>query len=167
MTMASKQPIVKQIDWISIIPQLCVMGVIFAVVYRIKAPYPIITGALIYLALSISLRHILPAAHRRGIALFKKQDYKTAIPEFQKSYDFFFRHQWIDHLRYLVLLSSSRIGYREMSLLNIAYCYGQIGEGAKSRQYYEKTLTEFPKSEIAKAALKMFESAERIAQQDG
>jgi len=52
-----------------------------------------------------------------------------------------------------------------MSLLNIAFCYGQIGEGAKSIEYYKKTLTEFPKSEIAKASLKMFESAERIAQQ--
>jgi len=89
MEMSSRQPIIKQIAWISLIPQLCVMGVILVFVYRIKMPYPIIAAALIYLALSISLRHLVPAAHRRGIALFKKQNYKAAIPEFRKVMIFF------------------------------------------------------------------------------
>jgi len=164
--MASRQPIVKQTAWISIIPQIGVMGVIVAVVYSIGVPYPIVTGALTYMVISFSLRRLLPAAHRRGISYFKKKDYNAAIPEFQKSYAFFSKHQWIDNMRYLTLLSSSRIGYREMALLNIAFCYGQIGEGAKSKEYYQKTLAEFAHSEMAAAALKMFDSAAQIAQQD-
>jgi tetratricopeptide (TPR) repeat protein len=153
--------------WISILPQLCILGVIFTVVYRLKAPAPILTAAMIYLVISISLRRLLPAAHRRGIALFKKQDYEAAIPQFEKSYDFFSKHKWLDESRYLTLLTSSLMGYREMALLNIAFCYGQIGEGSKSKEYYQKTLAEFPDSEMAKASLKMIESAEGIAQQRG
>ena len=152
--------------WTSIIPQVGVIGVIVAIVYSMGLPYPIISGALIYMLISFSLRRLLPGAHRRGIALFKKKDYEAAILEFRKSYDFFSKHQWIDKFRYLTLLSSSQIGYREMALLNIAFCYGQIGEGAKSKEYYQKTLKEFPDSEMATASLKMFDSAARMAPLD-
>ncbi len=164
MKMASKQPIVKQLAWISLIPQLLVMAGIVAVMVQLKAPYPLITGALVYLALSICLRQLVPAAHRHGMARLKNKDYRAAIAEFRKSYDLFSKHRWIDRLRYLVLLSPSRVGHREMALLNIAYCYGQIGEGTMSRKYYQKTLAEFPDSEIAKTALKMFASAQRAAE---
>ena len=40
-----------------------------------------------------------------------------------------------------------------MSLLNIAYCYSQSGNGELSKQYYEKALELFPHSELAKSAL--------------
>jgi len=36
------------------------------------------------------------------------------------------------------------------------------GDGKKSKAYYEKTLAEFPDSEIAKTSLQMFQSAENI-----
>ncbi len=49
-----------------------------------------------------------------------------------------------------------------MALLNIAFCYGQSGNGKRSKEYYEKTLREFSNSEIAKASLQMFESAKDL-----
>lgn len=57
------------------------------------------------------------------------------------------------------MLSSSRISYTEMALANIAFCYGQLGEGAKSKEYYENILKEFPDSQIAIVSLKMFDAA--------
>ncbi len=162
--MASKQPIIKQISWLSVIPQLLLMSVIFGIMHLAGSQSPILHGALIYLAISIFLRRLLPSAHRRGISLFKRQEFAAAIPEFEKSYAFFTRHKWVDDWRYLTLLSSSRICYREMALLNIAYCYGQNRNGAKSKEYYQRTLKEFPESEIAKASLRLFESAERLTQ---
>ena len=53
-----------------------------------------------------------------------------------------------------MLLSSSRITYKEMALNNIAFCYGQIWHCDKSREYYERTLNEYPDSGMAKAGLR-------------
>jgi hypothetical protein len=42
-----------------------------------------------------------------------------------------------------------------MALNNIAFCYGQLGNGNLSKEYYQKTLDEFPESGLAKAALRL------------
>jgi hypothetical protein len=50
------------------------------------------------------------------------------------------------------------MSYKEMALNNIAFCYGQLGKGKLSKEYYEKTLDEFPESGIAKAGLRLINS---------
>ena len=45
-----------------------------------------------------------------------------------------------------------------MALCNQAFCYGQIGDGQKMREIYEKTLSEFPGSILATTALRMVDS---------
>jgi len=127
----------------------------------------VMAGALIYLAIFFLLRFGVPFHHRKGVALYKKGSFKEAIPFFEKSYGFFKQNEWIDKYRYVILLSSSRISYTEMALLNMAYCYGQAGNGRKSKEYYEKTLCELPNSEMAKASLRMIESAKNIAEPGG
>lgn len=52
----------------------------------------------------------------------------------------------------------SRMTYTEMTLLNTAFCYTRIGEGALAIEYYGKTLVQFPDSEMAKSALRMMHS---------
>jgi tetratricopeptide (TPR) repeat protein len=111
------------------------------------------------------LRFQVPKHHRRGVSLFKKKAFAKAIQHFRKSYDFFKRNMWIDNYRYITLLSSSRVSYTEMALLNMAYCYGQIGNGNQSLKTYKKALDEFPDSEMALAALKMFESTKNVTEQ--
>ncbi len=86
--------------------------------------------------------------------------------EFKLSYDFFTRHPWIDDWRFITLLSSSRVSYREMALLNMAFCHAQEGDGVKAKEFYQRTLKEFPDSGMAKASLRMIESAEKSAEQD-
>ncbi len=124
----------------------------------------VLVGALAYVGLSMVLRFGIPSSHRRGIALFKKKRYEEAIPEFERSYSFFERSKWIDDFRFLTLLSSSRISYREMALLNIAFCYAQAGYGSKAKEYYKRALAEFPDSEMAITSLKMIESVEKNVQ---
>ncbi|VAV96106.1 hypothetical protein MNBD_ALPHA08-677 [hydrothermal vent metagenome] len=68
------------------------------------------------------------------------------------------RRRWIDRWRFLVLLSPAAITYREMSLVNIAYCYAHLGEREKSKAQYEQTLEQFPDSAIASSALKMIKT---------
>lgn len=157
--MASKIPIVRQIAWLSLFPQLAVMACIIICARFIGFQNYVMAGAIIYLTISFLVRFGVPFHHRKGIVLFKKGSYAEAIPFFEKSYVFFKKNGWIDKYRYITLLSSSRISYTEMALLNIAFCYGQSGNGKASKDYYEKALSEFPNSGIAKASLRMFESA--------
>ncbi len=161
--MASRQPIVRQVAWISFLPQVIVLAGFIMLMVAAEAPGPVVKGALLYLVVAIALRKLIPRAHRRGVKLIRKKAFGAAIPAFENSLEFFSRHRWLDDYRYLTLLSSSRISYREMAMLNLAYCHGQTGNGERAQQIYQETLAEFPDSEMAEAALRMFNSAARGA----
>jgi tetratricopeptide (TPR) repeat protein len=156
--MKSNVPVIRQINFLSIVPQLVIMGIFFIIWKLINVSDPFLSMLLTYLIISISLRFIIPRDQRNGMSLIKQEKFSEAIEYFEKSYDFFSRHNWIDKYRFLTLLSSSRMCYKEMALANIAFCYGQIGNGLKSKEYYEKTLQEFPDNGIAKAGLNLINS---------
>lgn len=160
--MAYRKPIVRQVAWLSILPQLLVMGVIVLVFTLLIEPFlkALIVAMIAYLTISNLLERGIPHNHRKGILLSKKGDYHQAIEKFEKSYDFFNRHSWIDKYRYITLLSSSRVSYTEMSLTNIAFCYAQIGKRELTKQYYEKTLKLFPDNEMARKALNIIATFE-------
>lgn len=135
--MASSKPFVRQVSWISLIPNFILFVFLVFLIGRI-AP-PAIAGYLIvflYLFIILALRSI-PVNHRRGIKYFKAERYEEA-------------------------LSSSRISYTEMALLNIAFLYAQTGQGVLAKEYYEKTLAQFPDSEMAKSALRMLHSLANV-----
>jgi tetratricopeptide (TPR) repeat protein len=157
--MNSKVPILRQISWISIIPQFMIMGIILIIWILLNVSDPFLNMILTYLIISISLRFLIPHDHRKGMSLVKQEKFAEAIDFFEKSYAFFSQHNWIDKFRFVTLLSSSRMCYKEMALVNIAFCYGQIGNGLKSKEYYERTLLEYPDNGIAKAGLNLINSA--------
>ncbi len=159
--MSSGSPIVRQISWLLLLLQMLVVCGIIFIWYEIGVEDFVLYGLISYVFIAFLLRSSLTIDHRRGIRKVRKEKFKEAIIDFQKSYDFLKKHVWIDKLRYFTLLSSSRISYTEMSLNNIAFCYGQIGEGKKSKEYYEKTLKEFPNSGLAQAGLRMLNSMEK------
>lgn len=160
--MASSQPIVRQFSYFSLLPQILIIGIFYFICYMIGVYNPLSDALIIFLIISIVLKFLIPIHHRKGVRLFKKMQYLEAIEEFEKSYVFFKKHIWVDKFRSITLLSSSRISYIEMALANIAFCYSQAGNGNKSREYYQKTLQEFPESKLALSALKMYESAKEI-----
>lgn len=155
--MSSGPPVVRQTAWVSVIPQAIVMLMLIGVAAGLRlSPY---VGVVVYLGLSIGLRSLLTQDHRRGIFWVRRGQYSEAIPVFQKSYRFFSRFSWLDRWRYLLLLSSNRISYREMALVNMAFCYTQIGEGENARRLYQQAFDQF-ESAIARVTLKMMESAQ-------
>lgn len=156
--MSSKVPVVRQVAWLSVLPQFAVMGGLILMWYYIGVERYVFNGALNYLLISIPVRSILTRFHRTGMRKVKREKYSEAIPDFYKSYAFFTKYSWIDKYRFLFLLSSSRMAYKEMALNNIAFCYGQTENGDKAVEFYEKTLAEFPNSGIAKVGLKMMNS---------
>lgn len=150
---------IRETAWISIIPHLAVMALIILVWYQLTPQNTALYGSLSYLILSIGLRYIIPKSHREGISLVKSLKYEQALSKFEKSYQFFSGNNWIDKYRYIVLLSSSKIAYREMALCNIAFCHSQLGNGKLSKEYYSKTLKEYPDSGLAQAGLNMMNAA--------
>jgi tetratricopeptide (TPR) repeat protein len=159
--MSSKTPTIKQVAWISILPQMIVMGLFMLLWYQYDQQDFIIYGTASYLILFYILRRLIPKNHRTGMKEVRTENFERAIANFEKSYAFFKKHDWIDKYRFLVLLSSSSITYKEMALNNIAFCYGQIGQGDKSKEFYERTLKEYPESGIAKAALRLLNSTRK------
>jgi tetratricopeptide (TPR) repeat protein len=83
-----------------------------------------------------------------------------ALPLFEKSVAYFSKNRWIDKYRFITLLSSSGLTYREMGLCNIAFCYSQTGNGLKAKEVYTQTLQEYPENGLANAGLNMLTSLE-------
>jgi tetratricopeptide (TPR) repeat protein len=162
--MKSSVPIVRQIAWICLVPQMGFLAILILAIHIALRPadpaQSFLTGAVIYLVLSRVLRRTVAADHARGISLMKRGNFSEAIPFFERSYVFFTRHPWIDRWRFISLLSGSAISYREMALCNIAFAHSQLGDGAKAKEHYRRALAEFPASGIATASLRMFEAAE-------
>lgn len=156
--MSSNVPIVSRVAWISLIPQLIFMSFLVWLWSVLNADIPIINGCFTYLAISFSLRTFIPRDFNRGIRLVKIEKFQEAIPYFERSYTFFRNNIWLDKYRYLTLLNSSKMSYCELSLGNIGFCYGQMGDIVKAKEYYEKVLQEFPDNGIAKAALRLLNS---------
>ena len=118
----------------------------------------VFNGLMTYFLIFYILKFSIAKSHRKGIQLVKKQMFEQAIISFEESYSYFNKNAWIDKYRFITLLSSSKISYKEMALNNIAFCYGQIGNGKKSKEYYERTLKEFPDSSLAITGLRMINS---------
>jgi tetratricopeptide (TPR) repeat protein len=159
--MASGTPIIRQINWLAIALHLCIFVALVFLFQFLEVGVPSLLAIAAYLALAYLLRFFLAKYHRYGMMFIKRNDFEHAIPYFENSYEYFQEKPWLDRFRIFFLLSSSRISYKEMALVNIAYCYSQLGDGAQAKAYYERTLKEFPDSEIAKAGLNMLQAAEK------
>jgi tetratricopeptide (TPR) repeat protein len=162
--MASNVPTIKQIEWTFFIPHI-ILIVILGYLYQfldIKKPFTV--GALTYYILSLVLKNIIAKDHRQGMRLVKQQKFTEAISCFEKSVEFFSQNKWIDKYRYLVLLSVSKLTYYEMGLCNIAFCYSQTGNGIRAKEFYQKTLKEYPNNGLAIAGLNMLSSFENKTQ---
>ena len=104
---------------------------------------------------------MLAREHKVGMRLTKRGEFAAAVPHFERSYAFFERHVWLDQWRAVVLLSSARLSYREMALVNVAFCLAQTGQGDQAVAAYRRALAEFPESVIAQSALRMAEAFQR------
>ena len=162
--MSSRTPIVRQVSWIATIPQFVALLIAMAIGTTFSPHDGIVWGGGAYLAYSIGSRMLIPRHHRAGMALLRQNRFEEAIPQFKESLRFFDCHSWIDRFRSVVLMSPSAAGYREMALANLAFCYGQIGEGTQSRDCYDERLKRFPDSGLANAAVRMLDSAKQIGE---
>ena len=157
----SQAPVFQSIAWGTVLVQLgagAVLVWLAGLVPGIDWPEALYLGVGFYLAYSFGSRAVLAREHKAGMRQVKRGDFGAAIPFFERSFDFFERHAWLDRWRAITLMSSSRISYREMALVNVAFCYSKTGEGERAEAYYRRALDAFPDSVIARTALRLVES---------
>ena len=150
-------PVIHQIAWLSLVLQLLVVGILIGAATYFNVPKPILAATLAYLVLATLIRLLLTSHHRRGMHYAREGRLELAILDFQKSYEFFHRHRWLDEMRYIFLLSTSRVSYREMGLLNLAYCDLWANRGEDAVRTYLRTIEEFPQSGLAWTGIKLFQ----------
>jgi tetratricopeptide (TPR) repeat protein len=156
-------PTIRQVSWLSIIPQFIVIGLLIYLYHLANVVEPFIFGALTYYILAFILRNLIAKNHRQGVRLTRRQKFAEAIPYFEKSVEFFSKNGWVDKYRFLTLLSSSKMTYKEMGLCNIAFSYSQIGNGSRAKEYYEQALSAYPDNGLAMAGLNMLKSVDNKA----
>lgn len=157
----SKVPLVRQIDWFGLAIQLAVFILLILFFEWWLEDNGVIAAAFIFIGISFFLKNTISRHHRNGINKTRQGKFAEAIPDFEKSFEYFSRNPQIDKYRYLTLLSASKMSYREMALCNMAFCYSQLGNGGQAKTFYQRTLELFPGSTMASTGLKMLESMEK------
>ena len=155
--MRREPPVVREWSWRLVVPQLLAVVVAigaFSLVLGLdRAAF--LWGAGIYLVYSFGSRALLARHHKSGMSALRAGMYAEAIEHFRASYRFFSKHSWLDKYRSFTMMSPSAASYREMALLNVAFCHGNLGNGAEAKAAYEQVSRESPESPVAKAALRM------------
>ena len=157
--MTARIPVLRQVSWLAAIPHLTVLAILIAAAMTLDPNNGVIWGAFAYLLYAIGSRRLIARHQRRGMALVKRELYAKAIVEFQASLAFFDRYPWIDRFRCVIMMSASAMSYREMALLNVAFCQSQQGNGRRARESYEACLARFPNSPLARSALRLMDAA--------
>lgn len=138
---------IKKIHRINInylIPQLAIISIIGIIFYLLKIPNYWILAISFYLLLSVYLKIVIPKWHRKGLFYIKKGELEGAVFCFNKSLVFFSKNMWIDTFRAFTLLSLSKLSYREMALINLSWCYQQLGDKKKMKKTYQILEKEYP-----------------------
>lgn len=151
-------------SWSRTVPQLLAIVALIGLVWPLfgseEKHLASVIGAGVYLLYAHFSKMFIASAHRRGLNLLAEKKYQSAIREFEQSHMFFTRYPQMDQFRAVVLMSPSIWSYREMALLNIAFCYGQLGEASMAKTYYEQVLSDFPDNDYAMNALKFIENSQ-------
>lgn len=150
-----KWPVIRQVSLLGVLISSVIMVGLILLFRWIHPEYYLFDALLAYWGLHLIVRFGFSYHHRRGIRFHRKEDFENAISCFERSYRFFTRHRFLDRFRYLFLLSLSAMSYREMALINWAFCLVQVGEREKAIEKYKECLREYPHNRIARASLTM------------
>ena len=152
--MKQEVPITKSISIFFAIILIGMLVLFIAGFYFSGSDEPVVWGAMIYLMCSFLLRYTVPRHHRKGMSFIKQGRYEEAMASFEKSFVYFSRHAWVDTFRVITAFSSSKLSFREIAMVNKAFCLVCLDHKEEARRVYEQCLAEYPKNHIAFFALK-------------
>jgi hypothetical protein len=157
-------PVIRHIHWPALIPQALAIAALSAVAWflfpTVEIAQILLIGAAAYLVFCVLLRLTFARDHSRGMAAYRAGQFQDAIAHFEASRRFFSAHPHVDACRSLLFGAASMNAYRTIALGNMAYCYGQLGDGPKAiGLLYEQLLREVPDHAVAKAEVNMLRAA--------
>ncbi|MBA7537036.1 hypothetical protein ES705_29302 [subsurface metagenome] len=142
--MAKKIPVIRNTNYTYFIPQIAILIFIIFILNFLNVSHYLLLGVSLYFLLSIYLKVLIPKWHRKGIFYLKKGELHGAILSFQKSYEYFQKNAWVDQYRAFILFSTSQLSYSEMALMNIIFCYEQMGDKKMAQKYHKILRQQFP-----------------------
>ena len=161
--MPQPPPVIRQLYWPRLIPQVIAIGTLSAVAWLVlpasRLDWAIAIGAVVYLVTCRFMRLVLARDHARGMQAYRAGRFRDAIAHFEGSCRFFSAHPRLDGWRSLLFGVASHNPYRIIAIANMAYCYGQLGEGPKAAELYERVLQEVPDHAVARASLNLLRAS--------
>jgi len=155
-------PVVRQIYWKAVIPQIAIIVGCVLVAHQILPRgwrgNSVLFGALFYWLFCRIMRSIFTKDHRAGMKAYQAQRFEKAITHFEASCRYFQAHPRLDRWRSLLFGVSSLNSYQTMALCNAAFCHAQMGNGQKATEVYEEALRTNPDCTLAKTSLAMLRS---------
>ena len=152
-------PEVKNTAWIRAVPlslAILLCGAAFHALHLFGHwVFDVVAACLVVIGYRYLIRYTITRHHAKGVRLLRAQRFEEATQAFEQNLAFFDKHPNLDKWRSLIFLSPARYGYREMTLLNLGYTYGQMGAGGKSEGYYKRALELNPKNGAATGALNL------------
>jgi tetratricopeptide (TPR) repeat protein len=152
-------PSMRNTAWIRAAPLFLVIFILGAAFQELglfgDCTFSIIAAGVVVIGYRYLIRYTITRHHVKGLRLVKARRFEEAVRAFEQNLAFFNKHPNLDKWRSLIFLSAARYGYREMTLLNLAYVYGQMGKGARAEQYYQTVLQLNPRNGAAVAALNL------------
>ncbi|MBN1118433.1 MAG: hypothetical protein JXA77_14575 [Bacteroidales bacterium] len=148
--MGKKKNTIHKISYAAIIPQIALLFLFALILQQLGINNSWLLGLSLYLLLSGYMKILVPKSHRKGLFYLRKRELEGAAFAFQKSYVFFSKYSWIDKYRAFVLFSLSEYSYKEMALMNIIYCYEQLGNKSKVNEFHNRLKKEYPENPYSK-----------------
>jgi tetratricopeptide (TPR) repeat protein len=161
--MSQPKPVIRQLYWPGLIPQLLAVAVLSVATWLVLPAtdlgLAIFVGAIVYLIFCRLMRWSLVRDHTQGMRAYQAGRFQDAIFHFEASHRFFSDHRRLDACRSLLFGVASQNSYRVIALGNMAYCYGQLGDGGKAIELFERVLQEMPEHAVAKSSLNLLRAS--------
>ncbi|MCB0706844.1 MAG: hypothetical protein KDC34_16120 [Saprospiraceae bacterium] len=160
--MAENNLKIRTISWPAVAVQVIILAFLIKLLswMGLSNPFPFLVGPPFYLFIAFGLRGWLEEDHRKGMKAIRSQNYHAALEYFDQSIEFFENYPKVDKYRALTLLSAARFSFREMGMVNKAYCLGQVGRVSEMAALYRQVFQEYPENDIARMALELMDLKE-------
>ena len=162
------QPTIRYWSWAHVVPQLLSLALLILLFWIFLPAQDVgeafLFGAAIFVTYSFGSRYLIPTAHRRGMKAMSLKDYDTAIDQFQRSYEFFSKHYWLDKYRGVTMMSPSIWSYREMALMNVASAHVARKDFEAAQAACLRVLDESPQNEIASSTIEMIQATSGVSE---
>ena len=155
--MTQPAPKIRSMNYLYLLCQMLFLLVLHIGFYYSGSDEPALWAAMTYLVIAFSTRYFVPLDHRKGMRALRQGNYQQALVDFEKSFDFFSKHLWIDRFRMFTVFSVSKLCYREIAMVNKAFTLVCLDRKEEAKALYEACLNEYPKNNVAYYGLKMLQ----------